>query len=108
MRGRIPRAGCSHHQLRKTTMQTEVTTTTAKPRGRRPRDRSIPRTFTPLALESRTCIPTDEAAHQLGKSAQTLRAWACFETGPIRPVRIPGANGLMWPVAAIREVLGVA
>ena len=85
----------------------QVDTATAKPRGRRPRDRSIPRTFTPLALETRAHIPTDEAAHQLSKSAQTLRAWACFETGPIRPVRIPGANGLLWPVSEIRRVLGL-
>ena len=88
-------------------MQPDTTTAPApkKTLGRRPR--TTPRTFTPLALETRTCIPTDEAAHQLGKSAQTLRAWACFETGPIRPVRIPGANGLLWPVADIRRVLGL-
>jgi hypothetical protein len=81
--------------------------TSAKPRGRRPRDRSIPRTFTPLALETRTHLETEGAAHWLNKAPQTLRAWACFETGPIRPHRIPGCSGLLWPVAEIRRVLGL-
>jgi hypothetical protein len=88
-------------------MQTEAATTTAKPRGRRPRDRSIPRTFTPLALETRTHITTEEAAHHLNLRPQTLRAHACFETGVIRPHRIPGCSGLLWPVAEIRRVLGL-
>ena len=81
--------------------------TSAKPRGRRPRDRSIPRTFTPLALETRTHLTTEEAAHHLNLSPQTLRAWACFENGPIRPVRIPRVLALQWPVAEIRRVLGL-
>lgn len=75
---------------------------------RKQRRKPAPRIFTPLALETRTHLETAEAAHWLNKAPQTLRAWACFETGPIRPHRIPGSNGLMWPVAAIREVLGVA
>lgn len=89
-------------------MQTEAITTTAKPRGRRPRDHSIARTFTPLALEVRTHITTEEAAHHLNLSKQTLRAWACFESGPLRPHRIPGVNALQWPVAELRRVLGLA
>jgi excisionase family DNA binding protein len=85
----------------------QVDTATAKPRGRRPRDKSIPRTFTPLTLETRTHVTTEEAAHYLNLSRQTLRAWACFETGRIRPHRIPGVNGLYWPVSEIRRVLGL-
>jgi hypothetical protein len=86
-------------------MQTEAVTT--KPRGRRPRDRSIPRTFTPLALETRTHITTAEAAHHLNLAPQTLRAHACFETGLIRPHRIPGVLALQWPVSEIRRALGL-
>lgn len=86
-------------------MQAEAVAT-ATPRGRRPR--TTPRTFTPLALETRTHITTEEAAHHLNLAPQTLRAHACFETGLIRPLRVPGMNALQWPVAAIREVLGVA
>lgn len=85
----------------------QADTATAKPRGRRPRDRSIPRTFTPLALETRTHITTAEAAHHLNLSPQTLRAHACFETGLIRPLRIPGVLALQWPVAAIKAALGL-
>lgn len=59
--------------------------------------------FTPLALETRTAIPTDAAAHHLNRQPQTLRAWACLETGSIRPIRINGR--LAWPVAAIRALL---
>lgn len=81
------------------------TATAATPRGRRPR--TTPRIFTPLALETRTHITTAEAAHHLNLSPQTIRAWACFESGPIRPIRIPGVLALQWPVSEIRRVLGL-
>ena len=58
---------------------------------------------TRLDTEPRSHIPTDEAALHLGRKPQTLRRWACFETGEIRPVRVSGR--LMWPVAAIRALL---
>ncbi len=63
----------------------------------------IPQNFTPLALEKRTAIPTDAAAYHLNRRPQTLRAWACLETGGIRPIRVHGR--LAWPVAAIRALL---
>lgn len=59
--------------------------------------------FTPLALETRTAIPTDAAAHHLNRQPQTLRSWASTEQGPIRPIRINGR--LAWPVAGIRALL---
>ena len=65
-------------------------------------------TFPPLALESRTAVPTENAAYYLSRKPQTLRAWACLENGPIRPIRINGR--LSWRVADIEAVLtgGVA
>lgn len=60
-------------------------------------------TFTPLALETRTAIPTADTAYHLNRKSQTLRAWACLENGPIRPIRINGR--LAWSVAAIRALL---
>ena len=60
-------------------------------------------TFPPLALESRTAVPTEAAAYYLSRKPQTLRAWACLENGPIRPVRINGR--LSWRVAEILAVL---
>jgi hypothetical protein len=59
--------------------------------------------FTPLEQETRSHIPTNEAAPHLNRKDQTLRAWACLENGPIRPIRINGR--LAWSVAAIRELL---
>ena len=59
--------------------------------------------FTPLALETRTAIPTDAAAHHLNRQPQTLRAWACLENGALRPVRINGR--LAWNVSEIRALL---
>ncbi len=59
--------------------------------------------FPPLALESRTSIPTDNAAYYLSRKPQTLRAWACLENGPIRPIRINGR--LSWRVSDIQAVL---
>lgn len=61
--------------------------------------------FTPLEQENRPTVDTAAAAYYLNRRPQTLRGWACLEVGPIRPVRVHGR--LAWPVAGIREVLGV-
>ena len=65
-----------------------------------------PQQFPPLELVNRPTVPTEQAAHYLQRRPQTLRGWACKEDGPLRPVRIHGRLG--WPVAAIRQLLGVA
>ena len=62
--------------------------------------------LTPLEQESRTAIPTAEAARHLGRAKQTMWLWACKVSGPIRPVRVAGR--LLWPVADLRNLLGVA
>lgn len=62
--------------------------------------------LTPLNLEARATLPTSEAALHLNRSPQTLRIWACHESGPIRPSRVNGR--LAWPVAEIKRVLGLA
>lgn len=59
----------------------------------------------PLATETRTALPTAEAARHLNRAPQSLRIWACRENGPIRPLRVNGR--LAWPVADLRRVLGV-
>jgi hypothetical protein len=59
--------------------------------------------FTPLEQVTRPTVPTDAAAHYLNRKPQTLRAWACLENGPLRPVRINGR--LAWRVADIRALL---
>ncbi len=61
--------------------------------------------FVPLEQVTRPNLKTEEAAHYLNRRPQTLRAWACLETGPVRPKRIGGL--LAWPVADIRRVVGV-
>lgn len=66
------------------------------------------KTFQPIALnqETRTVIPTHEAAFHLNRAEQTMRLWACQENGPIRPIRINGR--LAWPVAELKGLLGGA
>ncbi len=60
--------------------------------------------FPDIRTESRTHVPTDIAAHWLGRQNQTLRGWAM--TGhPIMPRRVN--RKLAWPVADIRRLLGV-
>jgi hypothetical protein len=59
----------------------------------------------PLKRETRTNLPTAEAAPHLNRAQQTLRLWAMRENGPIRPLRINGR--LAWPVARIKELVGV-
>ena len=58
-----------------------------------------------LAQEQRTHVDTVRAAFYLCRKPQTMRVWASTECGPIRPIRINGR--LAWPVAAIRQLLGI-
>lgn len=48
-------------------------------------------------------LPTDQAAAAINRAPQTLRKWACFENGPIRPLRINGR--LAWRVADLKKLL---
>ena len=57
----------------------------------------------PLEHETRPAIPTEETAYWLNRKPQTLRAWACLGSGPIRPIRVNGR--LAWKVADIQAVL---
>ena len=59
--------------------------------------------FVSLDKEIRTYVPTDCAAFHLNRSPQTLRSWACFENGPLHPIRINGR--LSWPVEKIKDIL---
>lgn len=57
----------------------------------------------PLDRELRVALQTEEAARHLNRKPQTLRSWACFDNGPIRPIRINGR--LAWTVADIKALL---
>ena len=59
----------------------------------------------PLNEEKRESVGTSTAAYHLNRAEQTLRFWACSESGPIQPRRINGR--LHWFVADIRKLLGV-
>ena len=52
---------------------------------------------------NRTHVDTEQAAYYLLRRPQTLRNWACSESGPLRPVRINGR--LAWPVSELRRVV---
>jgi hypothetical protein len=58
--------------------------------------------FIPLSDEQRETVNTDIAAVHLDRKPQTLRTWACKESGPIRPVRINGR--LAWRVSDLRAL----
>lgn len=60
----------------------------------------------PLALETRSALPTPEAAYHLNRAQQTLRLWAMRNDGPVKAMRIHGR--LAWPVAEIKALMGVA
>lgn len=59
--------------------------------------------FPPLVTEVRTMLTTEAAAFHLNRAPQTLRVWACYENGPLRPVRINGR--LAWLVADIKALM---
>jgi hypothetical protein len=59
----------------------------------------------PLDRETRSALPTPEAAYHLNRAQQTLRLWAMRDNGPIRPIRVHGR--LAWPVSELRRILNV-
>ena len=60
--------------------------------------------FPDIRTESRTHVPTNIAAHWLGRRPQTLREWSMTN----RHIIVHRVNGkLAWPVADIRKLLGV-
>ena len=61
--------------------------------------------FATLEAVNRPTVDTAAAAHYLNRRPQTLRAWACRENGPLRPIRICGR--LAWKVADIKRLTGV-
>ncbi len=60
----------------------------------------------PLEKINKPTVDTADAAYYLNRRPQTLRAWACFENGPLRPCRINGR--LAWQVSELKRVLGVS
>ena len=52
---------------------------------------------------TRPTLTTEDAAYYLNRKPQTLRGWACYENGPIRPTRINGR--LAWSVASLRNLV---
>lgn len=59
--------------------------------------------FIPLEQEPRSHVETACAAFHLMRKPQTMRAYACLENGPIRPIRVNGR--LAWSVAEIKSLL---
>lgn len=60
--------------------------------------------FPPLEQVNSPTVSTAQASFYMNRKPQTLRAWACLENGPLRPVRVNGR--LAWSVAEIRRVMG--
>jgi hypothetical protein len=58
-----------------------------------------------LDKETRVMVDTTCAAWHLNRRPQTLRCWAAYENGPLRPARINGR--LAWSTAELRHLLGV-
>ena len=67
-----------------------------------------PADFVPLHLETRTHVTTAVMCRHIGRQPQTARGWASAETFPpcLKPIRVSGR--LAWPVAGIKQILGVA
>ena len=71
---------------------------------RKPSDGSIN-----IRTESRTHLPTKDAGPVINRKDQTMRGWHSAGRYPIPELRPITVNGrLLWPVAGLRKVLGVA
>lgn len=68
--------------------------------------KATPNQFPPLDQITSPNVSTNAAAHYLNRKPQTMRIWACMESGALRPTRINGR--LAWPVAEIKKLTGVA
>jgi hypothetical protein len=66
-------------------------------------DEKVQKQFPALETVTRPTVETAAAAYYFNRREQTLRAWACHENGPIRPVRINGR--LAWSVVEIRRLI---
>jgi hypothetical protein len=62
--------------------------------------------FLPIAKINTPTVDTNSAAHYINRRPQTLRSWACQDSGPIKPIRIHGR--LAWRVSDLKTLLGVA
>jgi hypothetical protein len=62
--------------------------------------------FPPLESITKPQFTTEEAAHYLNRSQQTLRFWAMTGKGAVTPIRINAR--LAWSVPEIKRLLGVA
>ena len=61
--------------------------------------------FPPLESVTRPTVETAAAAFYLNRRPQTLRVYACYEAGPLRPLRVHGR--LHWKTDDLRLLLGV-
>lgn len=61
--------------------------------------------YPPLETTTQPNVGTAQASFYLDRKKQTLRRWASRGEGPIKPLNVYGR--LAWPVAKLREVLGV-
>jgi hypothetical protein len=72
------------------------------------REAKAPQQFTSIELETRPTVDTATAGHWLHLAPQTMRVHAMRQTGPIRPIRIPGSAKLHWSTEDIRRLLNVS
>lgn len=56
-----------------------------------------------LAVPDKPALTTKEAARLLNRAPQTLRVWATYENGPIRPQRLN--RRLLWTTTDILELI---
>jgi hypothetical protein len=57
----------------------------------------------PSAIYDKPALTTKEAARLLSRAPQTLRVWATYENGPIRPQRVVGR--LLWATKDVMELI---
>ena len=65
-----------------------------------------PQQFPPLEQVTKPNLTTTELCHYFNIAEQTAWAWACKESGPVRPIRI--GRRLNWPTKAVKQLCGVA
>jgi hypothetical protein len=57
----------------------------------------------PRATPVRPTLTTKEAARLLNRAPQTLRVWAMYQNGPVRPLRVNGR--LLWATEDVMKLI---
>lgn len=87
-------------------MQTEIISNITEPSEANATQQFNP-PYPPLERVTKPTLSTAEYSYYTGIQPQTARIHACKESGPLRPIRVPGSSLLRWSTAKTKILVGL-